>query len=161
MDDVRARLDEDLKTTVSRLRQLGGAMALKERPEAIGDICPFADEVDGIQAGESREIGFATRELLLERVNRLSAALDRMNEGQYGACVECDDPIMPARLHAMPEVQNCVRCQDRLERLGQPRPMTHGNGVRHPRNRSAERAAEREWHRLQILARAMIKEGLN
>jgi len=159
MYDVRTRLDQDLKAAVSRLRQLGGAAAVEERPGTIGDTCPFADEVDGIQASESREIGFATRELVLERVNRLSAALDRMNEGEYGTCVECNDPISPARLQVMPEVQTCVRCQDRLERLGQPRPMIYGNGVRQQRNRRAGRAAEREWHRLQILARALVKKG--
>jgi len=159
MDDARTRLDQDLKTAVSRLRQLGGAVAVEERPGTIEDTCPFADEVDGIQASESREIGFATRELVLERVNRLSAALDRMNEGEYGICVECDEPISPARLQAMPEVQTCVRCQDRLERLGQPHPMIHRNGVRQQRNRRAERATERKWHRLQILARALVKGG--
>jgi len=159
MDDTRTRLDQDLKAAVSRLRQLGGAAAVEERPGTIGDTCPFADEVDGIQASESREIGFATRELVLERVNRLSAALDRMNEGEYGTCVECNDPISPARLQVMPEVQTCVRCQDRLERLGQPHPMIHRNGVRQQRNRRAGRAAEREWHRLQILARALVKKG--
>jgi RNA polymerase-binding transcription factor DksA len=93
-------------------------VAVEEPPLAIGDNSPFADEVDQIQANESREIGFATRELLLERVNRLSAALDRLNEGEYGTCVECGEPISPARLHAVPEVETCVRCQDRLERPG-------------------------------------------
>jgi RNA polymerase-binding transcription factor DksA len=121
IDNVRTRLDQDLKAAVSRLRQLGGA-AVEERPGPIGDTRPFADEVDGIQASESREIGFATRELVLERVNRLWAALDRMNDGEYGACVECGETISPARLAAMPEVQTCVRCQDRIERLCQPRP---------------------------------------
>ncbi|HET9489804.1 MAG TPA: TraR/DksA family transcriptional regulator [Methylomirabilota bacterium] len=133
MYDVRTRLDQDLKAAVSRLRQLRGAAAVEERPGTIGGTCPFADEVDGIQASESREIGFATRELVRERVNRLSAALDRMNDGAYGACVECNEPISLARLDAMPEVQTCLRCQDRLERLGQARPMIHGNGVRQQR----------------------------
>jgi DnaK suppressor protein len=87
-------------------------------PGAIGNNTPFADEVDEIQANESREIGFATRELLVERVNRLSVALDRLAEGEYGTCVECGEEISPARLRAMPEVQTCVRCQDRIERLG-------------------------------------------
>ena len=159
MYDARTRLDQDLKAAVSRLRQLDGAAAVEVRPGTIGDTCLFADEVDGIQVSESREIGFATRELVLERVNRLSAALDRMNEGEYGTCVECDEPISPARLQVMPEVQTCVRCQDRLERLGQPRPMINRNGVRQQRNRRAERATEREWHHHQILARALVKGG--
>ena len=118
MDGIRQRLEQDLGKAVTRLRRMGGAVAVEELPGAIGDNSPFADEVDEIQANESREIGFATRELLVERVNRLSAALDRLNDGNYGTCVECDEPISPARLSAMPEVQTCVRCQDRLERFG-------------------------------------------
>jgi DnaK suppressor protein len=118
MDDVRNRLDQDLKTAVSRLRYLGGAAAIEELPWTIRDLCPPLDEVDGIQANESREVGLATRELLMARVNRLSAALDRMSEGAYGTCVECGEAISAARLHAMPEVQTCVRCQDGIERVG-------------------------------------------
>lgn len=124
MDDVRQRLDQDLNTTASRLRQLGWAVAVDGLSGATRENCPFADEVDGIQASESREIGFATRELLLERVNRLSVALDRLDQGHYGGCVECGKPISPARLRAVPEVQTCVRCQDRLERLGPSRSWT-------------------------------------
>ena len=115
---IRKRLEQDLRTAVGRLRQMGGAVAIEELPGAIGDNSPFADEVDVIQANEDREIGFATRELLVGRVNRLSAALDRLAEGEYGTCVECGEPISPARLRAMPEVETCVRCQDRIERYG-------------------------------------------
>src|SRR2546430_7519543 len=118
--NVRKRLEQDLQAAVSRLRQMSGAVAVEEYPGAIGDNSPFADEVDEIQANERREIGFPTRELLVERVNRLSAALDRLSEGEYGTCVEGGEEISPARLRAMPEGQTCVRCQDRLERLGRP-----------------------------------------
>ena len=118
MDHIGPRLEQDLMVAISRLRQLGGAVAVNELSREIRDHSPFADEVDAIQANESREIGFATRELLVERVKRLSAALNRLKEGEYGTCVECDELISPARLDAMPEVQTCVRCQDRLERLG-------------------------------------------
>jgi len=116
--DIRTRLENDLRTAVSRLRQMAGAVAVDELPGAIGDNSPFADEVDEIQASGDREIGFATRELLVDRVNRLSAALQRLKDGDYGTCVECEEAISPARLRAMPEVQTCVRCQDRLERMG-------------------------------------------
>jgi DnaK suppressor protein len=50
-------------------------------------------------------------------VNRLSAALDRVNDGEYGVCVECAEQISPARLHAVPEVQACVLGQDSIERF--------------------------------------------
>ena len=97
---------------------MGGAVAVEEFAGAIGDNSPYADEVDEIQENERREIGFATRELLVGRVNRLTAALERLRSGDYGTCAECDERISPARLQAMPEVTTCVRCQDRLERQG-------------------------------------------
>src|SRR5438876_5745830 len=112
--NVRKRLEQDLQAAVSRLRQMSGAVAVEEYPGAPGDNSPFADEVDEIQANERREIGFATRGLLVERVNRLAAALDRLHDGDYGRCVECAERIAPARLRVMPEVATCVQCQDRL-----------------------------------------------
>ena len=117
MDDIRRRLDQNLTAALFRLRQLGGAVAVEELPGAIGDNSRFANEIDEIQASENREISFATREMLVERVKRLSAALDRLNDGEYGVCVECAGRITPARLRAVPEVQTCIRCQDRIEQF--------------------------------------------
>ena len=120
MDEIKQRLEHDLKTAIVRLRRLEGSVVVEELPRSIGSNCALADEVDEIQANERREIGFATRELLVSRVKALSAALDRLAEGQYGTCVECEEAISVARLRALPEVQTCVRCQDWRERSGQP-----------------------------------------
>jgi len=114
--DIRKRLETDLREVVGRLRQLGGSAALEELFGPKGERLAYADEVDEIQANERREIGFATRELLVERVNRITAALDRLNDGEYGTCVECGEKIAVARLRALPEVQTCVSCQDMIER---------------------------------------------
>jgi len=116
MDGIRKRLEQDLRTAVGRLRQVGGASALEDLLGPRGEHWAFADEVDEIQANEWREIGFATRELLVDRVNRITAALERLDEGEYGVCVECGETIASARLRVMPEVTTCVRCQDRMER---------------------------------------------
>ncbi|HXH84940.1 MAG TPA: TraR/DksA family transcriptional regulator [Candidatus Tectomicrobia bacterium] len=115
--DIRKRLEADLKMAVGRLRHMGGAVALEELLGPGGEHW-FADEVDEIQVNEQREIGFATRELLVDRVNKITAALERLESGDYGRCVECGEAIAPARLRALPEVTTCVRCQDRLEREG-------------------------------------------
>jgi DnaK suppressor protein len=118
MKGIQERLEEELQGVVTRLRRMDGAVALEDMPGVIGDNSPFADEVDEIQASEGREIGFATRTLLVERVHRLRNALEHLREGDYGTCVECGERISAARLRAMPEVETCVRCQDRIERYG-------------------------------------------
>jgi len=115
MKGIKERLEQDLMSAVGRLRQMDGAVALEEIP---GPIAVDGDDFDEIQETVRREIGFATRELLVARVHRLQAALERLRDGGYGTCVECGEPIAVARLRALPEVQTCVRCQDRLERLG-------------------------------------------
>jgi DnaK suppressor protein len=118
MNEIRERLEKEFRTATRRLRQMGGTVALDEFMEQIGDrSTAYADEVDEIQASERLEIGLATRALLVERVRKLAAALDRLNDDAYGICVECSEPIAPARLRVMPEVETCVRCQDRRERM--------------------------------------------
>src|SRR6266545_6258855 len=116
MDDIKQRLESELSHTMDRLRHMGGALVLEDFPGAAGDNTPLADEVDVIRLNEDREMSFVTRSLLVERANKLAEALDRLREGEYGLCVECGEPIAPARLRAMPEVTTCVRCQDQLER---------------------------------------------
>jgi RNA polymerase-binding transcription factor DksA len=138
--DAGTRIERDLDVALSRLRQLGGSVTVVELPGTIGDNAAFADEVDQIQAAASRDVGLATRELLLERVNRLSAALDRLNEGEYGVCVECAEPIAPARLDAVPEVQTCVRCQVGLERLGRQSDRSRRGAFAGGDNEAAEEA---------------------
>jgi len=117
MDEIKRRLESELNHTMSRIRQMGGAVVFEEFPTAVGDNTPLADEVDVIRLNEDREMSFATRSMLVERANKLAEALQRLRGGEYGTCEECEETIAPARLRAMPEVTTCVRCQDRLERM--------------------------------------------
>ena len=39
-------------------------------------------------------------------------ALDRLDTGDYGICVECDEPIAEKRLRALPWARYCVTCQE-------------------------------------------------
>lgn len=43
-------------------------------------------------------------------LKRIAAALARLDEGEYGDCVRCGEPIAPARLRSDPAVPTCVRC---------------------------------------------------
>ena len=43
-------------------------------------------------------------------------ALDRIEDNSYGICVNCEDPIGPRRLDAVPWTRLCIRCQGLLEK---------------------------------------------
>jgi DnaK suppressor protein len=42
----------------------------------------------------------------------IEEALDRLDSGDYGICLSCDEPIPPKRLNAVPWARYCVRCQE-------------------------------------------------
>ena len=41
---------------------------------------------------------------------RLRAALDRLEAGEYGYCVDCGEEIAPARLEFDPAAPKCISC---------------------------------------------------
>jgi len=46
-------------------------------------------------------------------LNRIEAALKRMDDGDYGYCVACDDEIQAKRLEMNPAIPTCVSCASR------------------------------------------------
>jgi DnaK suppressor protein len=46
----------------------------------------------------------------IQRLHLIEAALRRIEEGDYGLCVECDEEIAPKRLDLDPAVATCIRC---------------------------------------------------
>jgi DnaK suppressor protein len=51
-------------------------------------------------------------------------AIDRLNSGDFGTCLSCEEPIAPKRLNAIPWARYCVTCQEMVgaEVDGQPKP---------------------------------------
>jgi len=115
MRDLRKRLERERQLAATRLRQMGGTIILEETTTPADSVW---DEADHIQASEQREMGLMSRERLVERIERLTAALKRIADGTYGTCVECGKPIGQARLKALPEAVTCVTCQEKIERGG-------------------------------------------
>lgn len=63
------------------------------------------------------------RELIVERLNReahlirqVADALDRITTGEYGICLECEEPISAKRLTALPWAALCLSCQESADR---------------------------------------------
>jgi RNA polymerase-binding transcription factor len=128
MDRIRQRLESDLDRTMDRIRHSSGTAMVEEPGGQPGEGGFLADNGDVICGNAEREMCFATRSLLVERAMKLSQALERLRDGQYGICEECGELIAPARLQAMPEVTTCVRCQDRRERAHRFERVTVGVG---------------------------------
>lgn len=51
----------------------------------------------------------------------IEAALERVQSGEYGCCVECGDLINDKRLEAVPAAELCINCKDKKEKLERSR----------------------------------------
>ena len=64
-----------------------------------------------------------TKELLISMsandrrlLDLIDEALQRVETGDYGECVNCGEPVQEKRLDAVPWARYCLRCQDLQER---------------------------------------------
>lgn len=73
------------------------------------------DLVDRANSAYNREfmlsISGGERQVLLE----IEQALERMEEGEFGSCVHCEEKIPVKRLQAVPWARYCIDCQEQLE----------------------------------------------
>lgn len=53
---------------------------------------------------------------LLTEIRDVEDALERLQEGRYGICMDCGSSIGAGRLRAIPTARRCMNCQARSER---------------------------------------------
>ena len=49
-------------------------------------------------------------------MRRIDEALDRIDHGEYGVCVECEKKVQIGRLEAVPWARHCIECQELQDR---------------------------------------------
>lgn len=65
---------------------------------------------------ESEDLGPELTEIFSNELVQIDAALTRIRNKIYGICVNCEDNISMARLHALPYAERCLDCQREKER---------------------------------------------
>ena len=103
-----------------RARLMGNVEKLEEesfmnsQKDFSGDISGYKTHIADIgsdASGMELMLGLASnQQKLLQQVND---ALERIEKGTYGLCLECGKPIPQARLEAIPEAELCLNCADK------------------------------------------------
>ncbi|MBX2849231.1 MAG: TraR/DksA C4-type zinc finger protein [Acidiferrobacterales bacterium] len=68
--------------------------------------------MDAMQSQAMAQAGAARQQRQLTLIEN---ALNRIDDGEYGRCLNCDDYIANARLKIEPTSEYCIRCANRLE----------------------------------------------
>jgi len=91
-----------------------------EELEKAGEESRYAASMDHTSVGrlsrldalQGHEMVLATQRLRHAERARIDAALKRIEQGTYGDCLSCGEPIPAARLHLDPAAAQCVRCAE-------------------------------------------------
>jgi DnaK suppressor protein len=110
---VREQLQTDIAGLNADISEAESAIA-----ERLGDAAVDAgdDPADAGAKTYEREHELALTENARELLALSERALARMDDGTFGVCDSCGQPIGKARLQAFPRATLCVTCKQREER---------------------------------------------
>ena len=103
------------KLLEERTRLLNSAATSKKAEFTIATD-DLADETDLTSVELSQGVVFTLREKEQRTLSEIDEALQRMEEGTYGLCEECEDEIGARRLEIFPTARLCIAHQEEKER---------------------------------------------
>jgi DnaK suppressor protein len=71
--------------------------------------------VSRIDAIQQQQMAIANQQQAAQLIKRIELALQRVDGGEYGHCVQCEEPIAFTRLQAQPFAGLCIDCQSASE----------------------------------------------
>ena len=107
-------LDGFRKTLKTRQAELSEG---RHNREALA-IETSADEFDRIQHAQERDFAIGALDRESVRLREIRAALERIESGSFGICLNCEEEIGLKRLAAVPWTALCIACQEAAELIG-------------------------------------------
>lgn len=108
-----AALRDGLEQRATMLRR--ESVADQDKLAATRDPQTVLDRKDEADLAIRAAIDSAGYERDLAELAEVEAALARVQEGRYGLCRDCSEPIPSSRLTAQPWASRCIACQTRHE----------------------------------------------
>jgi len=106
---LRARLRGDVTTMTE-------AALSKTRSEASGDLSSMPIHMADVGTDNfEQEFTLSLLQNEEETLEQIEGALERIEDGIYGSCVECDGRIKKTRLNAIPYTPFCIKCASKLQ----------------------------------------------
>ena len=123
--DQKKGLEKLDKKTIAKFKKI----LLKEREQIVGEVKQIVESSkemgqDGIQDIGDEAANIYNKQVLLSlnenermRLQEVDESLDRIENGTYGICEECGEPIGLKRLEVRPVAKYCVPCKTKLEKV--------------------------------------------
>ena len=104
----RSRLESERKRLLEEWEQIQANV----RPvEVRREGSPFGKREEEATESFELEKRLALEQQLRDHLAEVEHALRKLDEGTYGLCDSCGQPIAPDRLEALPQASLCVNCK--------------------------------------------------
>ena len=97
---------EKRQTELSEVLRNREGIAIEKSPDAL----------DEVQRAAERELAIRNLDRESNLLRNVRAALRRIQEGNFGTCLHCEEEISPKRLAAVPWTPYCIGCQEMADR---------------------------------------------
>jgi len=110
---LRSRLESEQKRLTEQLEQLEASnRSTEERREGS----PFGKREEEANETQELEKQLALEKRVKDQLAKVEHALNKFEEGAYGLCEGCGQPIDPERLEALPQARRCMSCKTQQEK---------------------------------------------
>jgi len=107
---LRSRLESEQKRLIEELEQSKASVRpADERREGS----PFGKREEEATETLELEKRLALEKRIIDQLADVEHALHKFEDGSYGSCDICGQPIDPARLEALPQANLCLNCKAR------------------------------------------------
>ena len=89
----------------------GKMRGVREEGAWGGKLNEVLDAVESSEADIQEEIEFSLIQMKSETLNKVNDALTRLEQGNYGNCIECGEELAEKRLRALPFAVRCKDCE--------------------------------------------------
>ena len=106
---IRSRLEEEQKRLNEELEQLNAVYHSIIVDRRDGSIFGKSEEEANKALDMEKRVALQSR--IRDTLVQVERALQKIDDGTYGLCDNCGQPINPARLEALPQANLCVDCK--------------------------------------------------
>ncbi len=105
---LRSRLESEQKRLTEQVNQLEASIRSTEESR---EGSPFGKREEEAAETQELENQLVQENRIKEQLALVEHALRKFEEGTYGLCEGCGQPIDPARLEALPQARRCISCK--------------------------------------------------
>ncbi len=102
------------KVLEKKAEEVRSSMSAQKAAQLVSRLDVPSDEGDLSQQHHEEWIFLNRNTIDMKLLREISDALHRIETGQYGVCLECEEPISAKRLDALPWARYCVTCQEAI-----------------------------------------------